>query len=109
MTETVYFDTDCLSAFLWVNNQSILAQLYPGRIVLPKEVYIELSNPGIPHLKARVEIVRGLYGVMERDRIDKGVIVTTSQFTRDAVREAEMLNGRIKLVDYQELQRLMRR
>lgn len=31
MTETVYFDTDCLSAFLWVNNQSLLAQLYPGR------------------------------------------------------------------------------
>ena len=47
MTETVYFDTDCLSAFLWVNNQSLLAQLYPGRIVLPKEVYIELSNPGV--------------------------------------------------------------
>ena len=55
MTETVYFDTDCLSAFLWVNNQSLLAQLYPGRIVLPKEVYIELSNPGIHHLKARVD------------------------------------------------------
>ena len=46
---------------------------------------------------------------MERDRIDKGVIVTTSRFTRDAIKEAEMLNGRIKLVDYQELQRLMKR
>ena len=54
-------------------------------------------------------IVRSLFGTMERDRIDKGVLVTTSRFTRDAIKEAEMLNGRIKLVDYQELQRLMRR
>jgi len=53
-------------------------------------------------------IVRALYGAMERDRIDKGVLVTTSRFTRDAIKEAEMFNGRIKLVDYQELQRLMR-
>ena len=70
--------------------------------------YFECKQQG-PRYPVGVEIVRGLYGVMERDRIDKGVIVTTSQFTRDAVREAEMLNGRIKLVDYQELQRLMRR
>lgn len=30
LTDTYYFDTDCLSAFLWVRNESILAQLYPG-------------------------------------------------------------------------------
>lgn len=53
-------------------------------------------------------IVRALYGAMERDRVDKGVLVTTSRFTRDAIKEAEMLNGRVKLIDYQELQRLMR-
>ena len=55
MTEPLFFDTDCLSAFLWVNNQSILVQLYPNRIVIPQEVYAELSNPCIPHLKSRVE------------------------------------------------------
>ena len=55
MTEPLFFDTDCLSAFLWVNNVSILAQLYPGRIVIPAEVYTELSIPTIPHLKARVD------------------------------------------------------
>lgn len=70
--------------------------------------YFECKQQG-PRRPVGVEIVRGLYGVMERDRIDKGVIVTTSRFTRDAIKEAEMLNGRIKLVDYQELQRLMRR
>ena len=55
-----------------------------------------------------VDIVRNLYAVMERDRVDKGVIVTTSRFTKDAIREAEMLNSRIQLVDFQELQRLMK-
>ena len=70
--------------------------------------YFECKQQG-PRRPVGVEIVRGLYGVMERDRIDKGVIVTTSRFTRDAVKEAEMLNGRIKLVDYQELQRIMKR
>lgn len=55
LTETMFFDTDCLSAFLWVNNQSLLAQLYPERIMIPAEVYAELSIPSIPHLKNRVD------------------------------------------------------
>lgn len=55
MTEPIFFDTDCLSAFLWVNNQSLLALLYPGRIVIPDAVYEELSNPHISHLKAKVD------------------------------------------------------
>lgn len=55
MTEQLFFDTDCLSAFLWVNNQSLLAQLYPGRIVIPSQVYNELSHPNIPHLKTRID------------------------------------------------------
>ncbi|MDO5132113.1 MAG: restriction endonuclease [Eubacteriales bacterium] len=70
--------------------------------------YFECKQQGVNN-PVGVEIVRALYGVMERDRIDKGVIVTTSRFTRDAIKEAEQLNGRIKLVDYHELQRLMRR
>ena len=57
MTEPLFFDTDCLSAFLWVNNQSLLAQLYPGRIVIPAEVYAELSKPTVPHLKARIDVM----------------------------------------------------
>ena len=75
MTETVYFDTDCLSAFLWVNNQSLLAQLYPGRIVLPKEVYIELSNPGIPHLKARVDAM-----VLNKDVVVAEIQTNTEEY-----------------------------
>lgn len=55
MTEPLFFDTDCLSAFLWINNQSLIAQLYPGRIIIPAQVYEELSIPSIPHLKNRID------------------------------------------------------
>lgn len=55
MTEPLFFDTDCLSAFLWINDQSLLAQLYPGRIVIPAQVYSELSNPAVPHLKEQID------------------------------------------------------
>jgi len=55
LTELLYFDNDCISAFLWVDEQSILAQMYPGRIVIPKPVYDELSYPGVQHLKKRID------------------------------------------------------
>lgn len=69
MTDSLFFDTDCLSAFLWVGNESLLARLYPGRVVLPKSVYDELSVPGIAHLKRRVDamIQAGDAFVMEID------------------------------------------
>lgn len=51
MTEPLFFDTDCISAFLWVDEENILAKMYPGRIVIPKQVYDELSHPGLNHLK----------------------------------------------------------
>ena len=54
-TDPVFFDTDGLSAFLWVNDESLLCKLYPGRIVIPVPVYRELSNPCIPHLKRRTD------------------------------------------------------
>lgn len=55
MTDSLFFDTDCISAFLWVRNESLLPQLYPGRIVIPRPVYDELSNPRIAHLKVRID------------------------------------------------------
>ena len=57
MTEPLFFDTDCLSAFLWINNQSLLAQLYPGRVIIPAQVYAELSIPSVPHLKQRIDVM----------------------------------------------------
>ena len=55
MTEPLFFDTDGISAFLWVEEQSILAQMYPGRIVIPKPVYDEMSFPCVRHLRDRID------------------------------------------------------
>lgn len=52
MTNAIYFDTDCLSSFLWVKEQRILLVLYQGRIHIPQAVYDEFCYPGIEHLKA---------------------------------------------------------
>lgn len=57
MTDELFFDTDCLSAFLWINDTNILHELYGGKIVLPEPVYQELSNPCIPHIKQRADIM----------------------------------------------------
>lgn len=53
----LYFDTDCLSAFLWIENESILTQLYPGRVIIPKQVYDELGS--VPHLQGRIDTLLG--------------------------------------------------
>ncbi len=57
MTEELFFDTDCLSAFLWINDTNLLEQLYGGKIVIPGPVYQELSNPSIPHIKNRADVL----------------------------------------------------
>lgn len=51
-----------------------------------------------------VNVVRELYAVMERERVNKGVIVTSSYFTADAIAEAARFNGRIDLIDFRKLQ-----
>ena len=55
MTNDLFFDTDCLSSFLWINDTNILQALYAGKIVIPDPVYREMSNPCIPHIKKRAD------------------------------------------------------
>lgn len=55
MTDDLFFDTDCLSSFLWINDTNLLEQLYGGRIIIPGPVYQELSNPSIPHIRIRAD------------------------------------------------------
>ncbi|MBN1637240.1 MAG: hypothetical protein JW920_12030 [Deltaproteobacteria bacterium] len=57
MTDPIFFDNDCLSAFLWVGKENLLVKLYPGQVVIPKQVYDELSAPGVAHLKAKVDVL----------------------------------------------------
>ncbi|MBE9502193.1 MAG: restriction endonuclease [Dehalococcoidia bacterium] len=53
--------------------------------------------------KVGVEAVRALYGVVEKERVTKGIIVTTSSFTNDAIDFATPLKYRLSLRDYDVL------
>lgn len=55
LTKNIFIDTDCISAFLWVGNESLLSQLYPGRVIMPKPVYDEIDRPALTWMKARVD------------------------------------------------------
>lgn len=57
LTDIIFFDTDCISAFLWVNDESILEKLYAGRIVIPEKVYEEMSNSRVLWMKNRIDIL----------------------------------------------------
>lgn len=71
MTEKYFFDTDCLSAFLWVREESILARLYAGRIILPMQVYNELQR--VPHLLARVDTLKN-HGDLRVESMEVGSV-----------------------------------
>ncbi|MDD3997454.1 MAG: hypothetical protein PHH86_07075 [Sphaerochaetaceae bacterium] len=53
MTDPIYFDTDCLSSFLWIKREHILYELYPGKLVVPYETYSELSK--VRHLQVQTD------------------------------------------------------
>jgi predicted nucleic acid-binding protein len=73
LTDNYYFDTDCLSAFLWVREESLLAKLYPGRIVLPMQVYNELKK--VPHLLSRIDTMK-----KNGDIIIESIMTGTQEF-----------------------------
>lgn len=66
----IFFDTDCLSAFLWVKREHLLFKAELGELVIPQEVFIELSNPCIRHLGNRM-----------RTMIEKGHVQTMAIMT----------------------------
>ncbi|QDT65804.1 restriction endonuclease [Calycomorphotria hydatis] len=53
--------------------------------------------------KVGVEVVRGLYGVLEKEKATRGVVVTTSYFTRDAKQFCDELPYRMGLADFEKL------
>lgn len=75
MTDELFFDTDCLSAFLWINNTNILHELYGGKMILPEPVYQELSNPCIPHIKQRTDIL-----ISNKDISVKSIETNTEEY-----------------------------
>lgn len=85
MTDDLFFDTDCLSSFLWVNDTNILHELYGGKIVLPEPVYQELSNPSIPHIKQRIDVM-----IYNKDVSIKTIEVGTEEYKM----YAELVRGK---------------
>lgn len=60
------------------------------------------------HRKVGVDVVRGLYGVVEEKRATGGLIATTSSFTSDAIAERDRLKYRMELADMNRLKELLR-
>lgn len=56
-----------------------------------------------PDFKVDVSIIRQVAGVHTFRKPEKSIIVTTSSFTKDAIAEAQMLNGKMELKDYENL------
>jgi restriction system protein len=56
-----------------------------------------------PQHKVGVEVVRGLFGVTESYRANLGLVITTSSFTKDAIREKLRIGPRIDLKEYGDL------
>ncbi len=91
MTDNLFFDTDCLSAFLWINDTNILQALYGGKIVLPDAVYSELSNPSIPHIKKRTdELINANVAIVQEIKVG-----TTEYLLFDSL--VKGINGEIKI------------
>lgn len=48
----IFYDTDCLSCFISINDVTILKKLFE-KVIIPQEAYDEFSR--IPRLKSRVD------------------------------------------------------
>ena len=51
--DRIYFDTDCISSFLWTDTTYILANLYGNKIVVPTLVLEELKK--VEHLYKKLD------------------------------------------------------
>ncbi|MEG0153703.1 MAG: hypothetical protein RR744_11130, partial [Cellulosilyticaceae bacterium] len=58
MTDEFFFDTDCLSSFLIVGQTNLITELYGGKIILPRQVYKELSHPSVRILKSQTDTLK---------------------------------------------------
>lgn len=94
LTDPIFFDTDCISAFLWINEESLLEKMFPGKIIIPKEVYNEIDRPTIPHLKIRIDqlIANGSATIMSMD-IRSEEYVLYRELTTDSGRNKVIGSG----------------
>jgi predicted nucleic acid-binding protein len=67
MTEKMFFDTDCLSSFLWVGREDIILSKYNKRIVIPQFVYDEFCRPCVAFLRIKVDNMLAAKLIMKMD------------------------------------------
>jgi len=70
---------------------------------LGQHLYLAECKRYDSHNPVGVHYIRSLYGVLEQERATKGIIATTSYFTRGARELAQDLKWRISLKDYTDL------
>jgi predicted nucleic acid-binding protein len=75
LIKQLYFDTDCISSFLWVKRENILLSLFSGKIILPGDVFVELSNPSIPHIKSKITQLKS-----NGDIITQQIMIGTEEY-----------------------------
>jgi len=76
LTDSLYFDTDFISSFLWVKAEHLLISLFSGKIKIPQQVYNELSYPGTPQLKMRVDAL-----ISNGDAAIEPILTDTPEFS----------------------------
>ena len=69
-------------------------------------VYVQAKRYS-PNNPVGAGTIRDFFGSLDRFRATKGLIITTSTFTRDAVETAGHLSKRMVLIDGDQLARLM--
>lgn len=69
----LFFDSDCISAFLWVKGQNLITQLYSKKIVIPKQSYNEIS--AVPHLKKAINTM-----IVNEDAIIYDMLTDTAEY-----------------------------
>lgn len=55
MTDICFFDTDCISSFLWIKRVDVVFNVIKGRILLPQPVYEELQR--VPFLCSEFDVL----------------------------------------------------
>lgn len=71
--------------------------------LLGRQIYFVEAKKYAPDRPVGIEVVRTLYGVTEMERATKGILATTSYFTKSAMDFAQGIGSRLQLVDYNNL------
>lgn len=72
-----------------------------GAIASP--VFLAECKRYAPGNKVGVDVVRGLYAVTEIQRANIGLVITSSSFTKDAIKEKIQIGSRIELKEFNDL------